>query len=98
MIRTQGMLRTINSVLSWTPDGCKLAVLTNGAGAAQRGKLTRFGLENLFDEVLIEGEVGFGKPDPRIYRLALARLGLPADRVWMVGDNLEWDVRAPQRE
>ena len=78
--------------------GCKLALLTNGGGKAQRDKIDRFGLANLFDTILVEGEVGFGKPDPRIYARALAELAINPEDAWMVGDNLEWDVAGPQRE
>ena len=79
-------------------QGCRLALLTNGASTLQRLKIDRFNLAPLFDAILIEGEVGFGKPDPRIYTEALARLDVPAQDAWMVGDNLEWDVAGPQRE
>jgi len=78
-------------------SGCRLALLTNGAAAAQREKVHRFDLARLFDLVLIEGELGYGKPDPRIYEHALARLGTRPEEAWMVGDNLEWDVAQPQR-
>jgi putative hydrolase of the HAD superfamily len=78
--------------------GCKLAMLTNGGSRAQRDKIDRFDLAPLFDVILIEGEVGFGKPDPRIYARALDQLNVTAGETWMVGDNLEWDVAAPQRE
>jgi putative hydrolase of the HAD superfamily len=78
--------------------GCRLALLTNGAALAQRGKITRFGLTGLFEAILIEGEVGFGKPDPRIYTLALDMLQVSPCDTWMVGDNLEWDVAQPQRQ
>lgn len=77
--------------------GCRLALLTNGAAALQRSKISRFGLENLFDVILVEGELGFGKPDPRIYARALEGLRVNPDDTWMVGDNLEWDVFQPQR-
>jgi len=79
-------------------QGCRLALLTNGGSKGQRRKIDRFGLAGLFDAILIEGEVGFGKPDPRIYAQALAALDVPATEAWMVGDNLEWDVAGPQRE
>jgi putative hydrolase of the HAD superfamily len=79
-------------------QGCRLALLTNGASTLQRHKIERFDLAPLFDAILIEGEVGFGKPDPRIYTQALATLDVPAEDAWMVGDNLEWDVAGPQRE
>lgn len=77
--------------------GCRLALLTNGAGHAQRKKIERFGLIDLFDAILVEGEIGFGKPDERIYRLALEKLRVDPADAWMVGDNLEWDVAAPQK-
>ncbi len=64
----------------------------------QRSKINRFGLADLFDLILIEGEVGFGKPDPRVYERALESLGVAAGDTWMVGDNLEWDVAEPQRQ
>jgi len=50
--------------------GCRLALLTNGSAEMQRRKITRFGLAGHFDTILIEGEVGFGKPDPRVYKRA----------------------------
>jgi putative hydrolase of the HAD superfamily len=78
--------------------GCRLALLTNGGSTGQRLKIDRFDLAPLFDAILIEGEVGFGKPDPRIYTKALAALDVPPAEAWMVGDNLEWDVAGPQRE
>jgi putative hydrolase of the HAD superfamily len=84
--------------IRWLRDrGSKLALVTNGNGGAQRRKVDRFELEALFDEILIEGELGYGKPDERVYRLALERLGVVPASAWMVGDNLEWDVAAPQR-
>jgi putative hydrolase of the HAD superfamily len=79
-------------------QGCRLALLTNGGSKGQRLKIDRFDLAGLFDAILIEGEVGFGKPDPRIYSQALAALDVPAADAWMVGDNLEWDVAGPQRQ
>jgi putative hydrolase of the HAD superfamily len=83
----------------WLRDaGCRLALLTNGAAGAQRSKIERFGLEDLFDTILIEGELGFGKPDPRVYARALADLAVEPNDAWMVGDNPEWDVAAPQRQ
>jgi putative hydrolase of the HAD superfamily len=78
--------------------GCRLALLTNGGSRGQRHKIDRFNLSPLFDAILIEGEVGYGKPDPRIYIRALGELDVAADEAWMVGDNLEWDVAGPQRE
>lgn len=74
-----------------------LALIPNGAAQQQRQKVERFGLERFFTTILIEGELGYGKPEEAIYRRALEHLGLAPDEVWSVGDHLEWDVSAPQR-
>ena len=78
-------------------SGLRLALLTNGAGPAQRRKIARFEIGDLFDAILVEGELGFGKPDERVYRRALTELGVKPEEAWMAGDNLEFDVAAPQR-
>ena len=86
------------TTVQWLRDsGCRLALLTNGSSDAQRSKIARFGLATLFDAILIEGELGFGKPDPRVYVRALQELDVSPADAWMVGDNLEWDVAQPQR-
>ena len=87
----------LETVRRFKAAGCALALVTNGSRRTQRMKIDRFGLEPIFDAIFVEGELGFGKPDPRVYELALSRLGhSPAD-TWMVGDHLEWDVAAPQK-
>ena len=73
-----------------------LGLITNGAGAPQRAKLERFRLERFFAYLGIEGEVGFGKPDPRAYEGALRALGARPDEAWMVGDRLDYDIAGAQ--
>ncbi|MET0971724.1 MAG: HAD family hydrolase [Tardiphaga sp.] len=77
--------------------GVKLALVTNGAAGAQRAKVERFALSDRFDHIQIEGEHGFGKPEERAYLHAMQALGVTASETWMIGDNLEWEVVAPQR-
>lgn len=77
--------------------GVKLALVTNGAAGPQRAKVERFALTHRFDHIQIEGEHGFGKPEERAYLHAMAALGVTAAETWMIGDNLEWEVEAPQR-
>ena len=77
--------------------GIKLALVTNGAAGPQRAKVERFALTHRFDHIQIEGEHGFGKPEERAYLHAMQALGVTAPETWMIGDNLEWEVVAPQR-
>jgi len=74
-----------------------LALMTNGESEKQRSKIKRFNLEKFFDIILVEGEIGYGKPDKEVYTMALDALNLEPDDVWAVGDNLEWDVWGPQQ-
>jgi len=83
--------------LHWLREqGLPLALLTNGAAKAQRKKIERWGLAPFFDCIVVEGEFGTGKPDERVYLHALNRIGVQPEETWMIGDNLEWDVAAPQ--
>jgi putative hydrolase of the HAD superfamily len=77
--------------------GVKLALVTNGAAQPQRAKVERFALAHRFDHIQIEGEHGFGKPEERAYLHAMEALGVSASDTWMIGDNLEWEIVAPQR-
>lgn len=86
----------IEAVQQLREMGLKLALITNGQAMTQRKKVDVFELELLFDTVLIEGELGYGKPEPRVYERALKDLGAQARETWMVGDNLEWEVGVPQ--
>jgi putative hydrolase of the HAD superfamily len=43
-------------------------------------------------EIVISGEVGYGKPDHRIYQLVLSRLGTRQESTWNIGDSLKRDI------
>ena len=97
-------LRNTGSIPTPTPPstrcasaGVRLALVTNGAAETQRAKIERFDLAHRFDHIQIEGEFGQGKPELAVYRHALERLGCDACDAWMVGDNYEWEVVAPQK-
>jgi len=70
----------------------RLALVTNGGSEMQRAKIEKFGLEPLFDHIIIEGEFGFGKPDERVFLYALEKLRVLPENTWMVGDDLERDI------
>lgn len=49
-----------------------------------------------FDATPFSDEIGYGKPDPRIFLMAAEMLGLKPSSILHVGDNLENDVRGAQ--
>jgi FMN phosphatase YigB (HAD superfamily) len=60
-------------------------------------QLQRFALAEFFEVALFSSVFGVRKPDARIFREALDRLGVPAERTVMVGDNLEADIVGARR-
>jgi putative hydrolase of the HAD superfamily len=70
----------------------RLGLLTNGLPAVQRLKVEALGLEPLVDIVIYAHEVGDGKPDPRVFLTACARLGVTPGRAVMVGDDPWCDI------
>jgi putative hydrolase of the HAD superfamily len=69
------------------------AILTNSADGARREEQRRFGFEQLVDLSVYSHEVGFAKPDPRIYRLTQEGLGVSPDEIVFL-DDLERNVEA----
>jgi HAD superfamily hydrolase (TIGR01549 family) len=69
-----------------------LALVTNGASRLQHAKLAATDLRRFFDVVVVSEEVGVGKPDPAPFQTALEALGLGADDVVMVGNDVDRDI------
>jgi HAD superfamily hydrolase (TIGR01509 family) len=74
---------------------CRLALLSN-APPSLRGLLDQLGLARYFDYMVISGEVDVRKPDPGIYLLALASLGVRPEESLFVDDLEENLVVARQ--
>lgn len=75
----------------------RLGMITNGSSEGQRAKIERFSLAPFFDHIQIEGEFGIGKPDARVFQHALDALSVEPADAWMVGDNLDADIRGAQQ-
>ena len=72
-------------------------IVTNGA-ASQRGKCRAAGLEQIAPFIIVSGEVGYAKPDQRIFRDALSATGIEKpERVLFVGDNPVADIDGAKR-
>ena len=82
------------SLLHALKGKAKLGIITNGFTELQHIRLERTGLRDFFEVLVISEEVGFAKPDRRIFDHALAMMGNPErSRVLIVGDTAESDIR-----
>ena len=70
----------------------RLGIVSNNILAEQEDKLAYFNLRSVFDVLVVSAEEGVSKPEPGIFRVALARLGCPAEDAVMVGDTWAADI------
>ena len=73
-----------------------VSIVTNGIPKVQHGRFDRSPLRPLVRDLVISGEVGFFKPDPRLIELALDRLGIAKEDALMIGDSLSSDILCAQ--
>lgn len=73
----------------------KIALVSNGVSAIQRGRLSRCAFTHMLDAVIISEEIGVSKPDPRMVEIALEQLGCTDKReAVLLGDSLSADIPA----
>lgn len=81
----------VDGALGLLAERCLLAVASNKPVRWSRRLVRHLGWSGWLPVVLGPEDAGAPKPDPRMVRLALGRLGTPADRALVVGD-MEVDV------
>ena len=74
-------------------DGLKVAILSNGSPRMLDAVVQEAKLAALIDTVLSVEEVGVYKPHPKVYQLAVDRLGVPAAAMAFQSSNA-WDAHA----
>ena len=72
----------------------RLAILSNAWSDARRIFSQIYGLDAIFETMIISAEVGLAKPDPRIYHLAVERLGVSPEEAVFLDDQLKNVVAA----
>jgi putative hydrolase of the HAD superfamily len=95
--RTEGLIDRLFAGMA--PDGEMIAAVRRARSAGIRtglvsnslgeGRYDRDSFPELFDGVVISGEVGLHKPQPEIYVLGAERVGLPPEQCVFVDDLRE---------
>lgn len=89
----------VNAMLVELNDrGMPWGIVTNGDSDRQRGKCRGAGFDRLAPFIIVSGEMGYEKPDPRIFRDALKAAGLTRpERILFVGDTPTADIDGAKR-
>jgi putative hydrolase of the HAD superfamily len=76
----------------------RLGLISNyPCGDSLRRSLRSTGIADLFDPIVVSGDVGYVKPHPRMFSIALDALGVPPGNVLYVGDNWIADMLGGRR-
>ena len=76
--------------------GIRMGIVTNGPVAMQNGKIDRLDIRTFFQAIVVSEAVGISKPEPGIFEMALADLGLPASETCFVGDSPTNDIQGAE--
>lgn len=71
--------------------GLRLGVISNFESWL-KGMLRKLGIHDLFDVLAISGDLGWEKPDPRIFKWAMEEAGVGAETSVHVGDSPHFDA------
>ena len=89
----EGAEQLLNNIIG----NVQLGLITNGMKEVQRPRLIHSRKLDVFDLVVISGEIGLSKPNKDFFQYAFDRMdGADKEKVLVVGDSLVADVQGAQ--
>lgn len=85
-----------HETLSYLKERYSLHLISNGFKESTELKVSKNGLNQYFENVVISEVVGFNKPDKAIFNHALTLANAGISESIMIGDSLEADIRGAQ--
>lgn len=82
----------VREVLDELRPRYRLAALSDAQSAWAVPEMRQVGIEDYFYPIVVSGDLGYRKPDPRIFDLTLKRMHLPASEVVFVGNDMYRDI------
>ena len=89
IVMLPGAVETLHEVKR---RGYLIGAVTNGVSSLQNIKLDTAGIRDLFDVVVVSGDIGVYKPDRRIFDEACRRAGVQNEEALFVGDHPVNDI------
>lgn len=95
---TRAMLGAREALAAFHSAGVPMAAVSNASFSADaiRHELTKHGLADHLAFVMVSSDYVVRKPDPLLFEIAAAKLGLAPREIWFVGDRLDADVAGAQ--
>jgi len=83
---------TTKTLIYLKEKGYCLGVISNGITIKQWEKLIRLNLHHFFDHIVTSEAAGVEKPNTRIFKLALQKMGVRAEKSVLVGNKFSEDI------
>ena len=94
--RRLGLYPYVREVLDVLHNRYPLAIVTDAQSTYARGELHKVGLLGYFDPIIVSGDHGYRKPDPRLFQLALDGMAAAAENTLYVGNDIYRDIYGAQ--
>ena len=77
----------------------QMGIITNGPAKHQRDKIKVLGLDRWINQdlIFISGEVGYDKPDLRIFQMAQDAVSCLPNEIILIGDSIKNDIRPAEK-
>ena len=79
------------------PAGIPRRVDVAGLDIEIPGALRAVGIDGYFDPIIVSGDFGYRKPDPRLFKAALTALRVAPENVLFVGNDMFRDIYAAKQ-
>lgn len=76
----------------------KLAAISDAQSAWCLPEMRAVGIDGYFDPIIVSGDFGYRKPDPRLFTAALTALRVAPENVLFVGNDMFRDVFAAKQQ
>ncbi len=96
-MRQFGVFDGVYDVLVKITAHMKTALVSDAQWVFAEPEMAYLGLDQFFDIRVLSSRYGFKKPDPRLFRLAMEKLGVSPDECVYVGDNPCKDLSGAKR-
>lgn len=82
-----------HELLQFLKKRYRLHIITNGFEVTQNLKISNSGLSFYFQNIFTAEKVGYKKPNPKIFKIAMETVGTKPKSSLMIGDSFEADIK-----
>lgn len=82
----------VRHVLDLLHGTMPLGIVTDAQSPWARAELHKVGILGYFSPIVVSGDHGFRKPDPRLFRMATHAMGVPPAQTLYVGNDMHRDI------